>query len=187
MSSRHNKAQVRRNEAWELWLRSRLNVIYWRKVIRRTKTKISRACLWVFIACAGGTVLAKLFGQPWLLAGMPIAIGLVVQILRAQISKKAIAETALTYSRWSDQRHDADRVWKTGEALGWGSHNVEKEVLQLRERDKLFHSLELDEPDRALLDESQRELWKELGAEYDTPLEEGANGKARSKAARATA
>ena len=117
---------------------------------------------------------------------MPIAVGLVVQILRARISKKAIAETALTFSRWSDQRHDAERAWNEGVQRGFGVLDVEKQVLQLRERDKMFHSLELDEPDRAVLHESQRELWKELGAEYDTPLEEGANGKARSKAARAT-
>ncbi len=186
MSNRHDKAQVTRNEAWQLCLRSRLNVIYWRKVIRRTKTRISRVCLWVLIVCAIGTVLAKLFGQPWLLAGMPIAVGLVAQILRARISKKAIAETTLTYSRWSDQRHDAERAWNEGVQRGFGVLGVERQVLRLRERDKMFHSLELDEPDRALLQESQRELWKELGVEYDTPLEKGPYGKAPPKAARAT-
>lgn len=117
---------------------------------------------------------------------MPIAVGLVVQILRARISKIAIAETALTYSRWSDQRHDAERAWNEGMQRGFGVLDVERQVLQLRERDKMFRSLELDEPDRAILAESQRALWKELGVEYDTPLEEGPNGKAPSEAAHAT-
>lgn len=185
MSTRNDKVQVRRNEAWQLWLRGRLNVIYWQKMIRRTKRKISRVFLWVFIVCAIGTVSAKLLGQPWVLSGLPIAVGLVVQILRARISEKAIAEYALTYSRWSDQRHDAERIWNAGEQLGFGGFDVERQVLQLRERDKLFQSLELDEPDGAVLHESQRELWKELGVEYDTQLEEGLNGKATSEAARA--
>ena len=136
--------------------------------------------LWVLIVCAIGTLLAKLYGQSWVLSSVPIAVGLVVQILRTRISEKAIAETALTYSRWSDQRHDAERAWNEGEQRGFGRHDVEKQVLQLRERDKMFHSLELDEPVRAVLHESQQELWKELGVEYDAPLKEVPNGKAAS-------
>lgn len=180
MSTRNDKAQVTRKEAWQLWLRSRLNVIYWQKMIGRTKRKISRMCLYAFSVGAIGTVLALLFGQPWVLSGIPIAVGLVVQILRGRISEKAIAETALPYSRWSDQRHDSERAWNEGEQLGFGRLDVEKQVLQLRERDKMFHSLEVNEPDRALLDESQRILWKELGVEYDSPLKELPNGNATS-------
>ncbi len=180
MNTRYDKAQVMRNEAWQLWLKSRLNVIYWQKIIRRTKATVSKVINWILIVCAIGTVLAKLFGQPWVQSGLLIAIGVVVQILRAQISEKAIGATALTYSRWSDQRHDAERTWNEGEQLGFDRPDGKKQVLQLRERDKMFHSLELDGPDRAVLHESQQELWKELGVEYDTPLEEDSNARAAS-------
>lgn len=169
MGTRDDNAQLRRNEAWERWLKSRLNVIYLQRIIDRNNRKVKKITAGTLVFGASGTVAAKLLGQPWVLSGIPVAVGVVCQLLRAPISEKANARAELTLSRWSDLRHDSERVWKAGEKLGWGSHKVEKELLQLREREKVFDSLDTERPDRAVLHDSQRDLWKELGVQYDSP------------------
>ncbi len=167
MGRREHKAEILRNEAWELWLKSRLNVIYFKRVIDRNNNRATKISYCVFLAGAIGTAAAKYFGQPWILSGIPIVVGLIAQVVRVPFSDKANIKAEFAMSRWSDLRHDSERVWKSGEKLGWRSQDVESKLLQLREREKVFDSLETEKTDRAILNDSQRELWNELGQPYD--------------------
>lgn len=167
MGRREDKAEILRNEAWELWLKSRLNVIYFKRVIDRNNKKATKISYCVFLIGAIGTAAAKYFGQPWILSGIPIVVGLIAQVIRVPLSDKANTKAEIAVSRWSDLRHDSERVWKSGEGIGWHPQNVENRLLQLREREKVFDSIETEKTNRAILHDSQRELWNELGQIYD--------------------
>ncbi len=163
-----NRHALSRTRAWELSLLCRLNVKYWRIMLDR-KRRANRIAQFAPVAAGTlGGVVVKLWGYPWLQAGIPPVVGLVGGPLLSLLGfAQAVWRFRAYFQRWSELCHDAEDLWTEGETCGWGGTRVGGTLERLKERERLYHSQEYDKPVLHLLDQCQRELWTELGQAYD--------------------
>lgn len=164
-SQREKKANLSRNQAWNLWLLARLNSCYWQDM----NTLAAKRARQINNSALATGIVAAAMGRAF--EGFGLAVGTACltgfsQILRGKISEKMTERTRRYFERWTCLRHDAETVWNRGETLGWGCQDVQRDLAVLREQERQYHSQEVEAPNKNVLESCQRRLWEELGVPY---------------------
>ena len=161
--------ELRRVQAWELFLLTRLNVCYWQKTISYRMSVVWWITVGIAVIGCLGSVIAYKARAPWVAAALPALTGATVVVLRGKISSLPNWKPRLWFERWSGLRHDVENLWRAGEKRGWANQNVISTLSTVVERERNYHSQEYETTNKTRLHECQRQLWSELGAPYDDP------------------
>jgi hypothetical protein len=163
----------RRSETWQIVYISRLNVCYWKAILKRRQRRSLNLKCGVPVVVFALTISPFISPIPWNPAIIAALLTLTVSLGTIFLVNAKTTRVKSYCRQWSELLHDSELLWREGDDLGWGRQHVLPEIERLGARMRSYQASEFECPDRQLIVQCERELHNQLGVVF--PAEEGSS------------